>query len=264
MDSVASEPAPPADWQCPDCGGDRIEEGIGDVEGICPNCGLVVRDFESGPVVEDATHDHSHDTDTDDRPQWLDHYSPSNATEQQVRLAVDTLDSLADDLSLSDETKVEAARRYGDAAKAKVTDGRSTVILVAATLHLVARSNGEPRPLAHVVREAGVEREPLAGMTRKLQRELEFEHTGSHPEDYLDHLARELGLESAVERATNVIEAARTGDALNGKSPPGVAGAALYLASDSGVTQREVARTAGVTKETIRVRLNALREAADG
>jgi transcription initiation factor TFIIIB Brf1 subunit/transcription initiation factor TFIIB len=67
-----------------------------------------------------------------------------------------------------------------------------------------------------------------------------------------------------VERATNVIEAARTGDALNGKSPPGVAGAALYLASDSGVTQREVARTAGVTKETIRVRLNALREAADG
>lgn len=40
-----------------------------------------------------------------------------------------------------------------------------------------------------------------------------------------------------------------------GVHPAGVAGAAIYLAADGGVTQRGIAEVAGVTKETIRVRV---------
>jgi transcription initiation factor TFIIB len=82
------------------------------------------------------------------------------------------------------------------------------------------------------------------------------------PTKYIPQIASKTGLSQLTQNhAINIILQAKTKHAVVGKSPLGMAAAALYLASAQThelVTQRELAEAAEVTEVTVRNRYKNL------
>ena len=99
---------------------------------------------------------------------------------------------------------------------------------------------------------------------RYVVRELGLEVAPADPESYIPRFASELDLSDESEReARRLIEGARTTGILSGKSPVGIAAAAIYAAallSNERVTQSEVSEVANVSEVTIRNRYKELLE----
>lgn len=245
---------------CASCGTSAFEEFDGDLSPICSECGFVVgNEAEAPPPSNEDEQDDLTETES-----WSEYYSVTNSTEQQIATAIEELESLGDGLSLVGETREQAAKVYAAAARENVTDGRRTRLVVAAAVCIGAREERSPRPSDRVAQCAGVASSELKRTIRTLQEELDRGYPGVSAAAYIPFLCAAAGVEEQVEQqAIQVAERFQGTSEHSGNHPAGLAGAAVYFASDGGVTQREIARVAGVTKETIRVRLADLREVSE-
>lgn len=99
---------------------------------------------------------------------------------------------------------------------------------------------------------------------RYIIRELGLEVAPAKPESYVPRFCSEFSLPDETERrARELIEGARDGGILSGKSPIGIAAAAVYAASllrDHEVTQSQVSEVADISEVTIRNRYKELLE----
>ena len=252
--------------QCPDCNGTKFDNSIEIFDAICNGCGYVIHDFANPAKYLDVDSDTGPNQSDDDKDQgyqqdWTDVYTVTNSTEQRLATAYESLEHLGNALTLSAEVKKRTATIIATAAKENVIDGRSTEMVVAALIYITARGIGSPRPLVFIVDNIECNTSQLERLVRSLHCELDIEHQGCHPEDYLPYLCRKLGYSKAVkQQAVELIEAAHQAGLTNGKSPTGCAAAALYFASDGDQSQRTVATAVGVSKETIRLRLKEFRD----
>jgi len=102
---------------------------------------------------------------------------------------------------------------------------------------------------------------------RYIIRELNLEVKPADPESYVPRFISDLELSDEVERrARELIEAARNAGVLSGKSPVGLAAAAVYAAAllcNQKVTQNEVSEVADISEVTIRNRYKELLEAGE-
>ena len=102
---------------------------------------------------------------------------------------------------------------------------------------------------------------------RYIIRELNLEVKPADPESYVPRFVSDLELSDEVERrARELIEAARQDGILSGKSPVGLAAAAVYasaLLCNEKVTQSEVSEVADISEVTIRNRYKELLEAGE-
>ncbi|MDY6776465.1 MAG: hypothetical protein SV253_10425 [Halobacteria archaeon] len=247
------------DISCPDCGSANLDESIPGMDAICDECGYVIEDYDdiSTETLRDSNSPESSDKTRD--KSWSEVSTVTNGTEERISESLEILDNLSDELGLSKDTRGKAAKIYEKAAIANLTDGRPTSLVVGASLYLSSRENGEIRPLASFSREVGSTKADIKNVAQMLHREFDVEWYLCEPVDYLPYLSQELGYDNTTRETAEQILAKFDGNN-SGKSPTGFAGAALYLASDDQTTQREIAYVSGVTKETIRVRLNELRE----
>ncbi|MFC6838383.1 transcription initiation factor IIB family protein [Halomarina ordinaria] len=242
---------------CPECAATDIDRTVPAVEAVCTVCGIVITDL-AATTVEPTPE--PPDEDTAERAEWTDVYTVSDSTEQRLADAFTCLEALADHLKASVDLKLRAAQVYCDAALADLVDGRSTETVVASTLLIAGHDLGDAYPSRWVARELGLRERTLQRTTRDLTRTLDLQGA-SPPAGYLSFLRRELHLDATTEQqARGLLEQVVAETAIAGKHPASVAGAALYLSADGAVTQREVADAAGVTQETIRVRLREFRE----
>jgi transcription initiation factor TFIIB len=124
-----------------------------------------------------------------------------------------------------------------------------------------------PRSLDEVERVSRVEKMELTRTYRYVIRELNLEVKPADPESYVPRFASDLELSDEVERrARELIEAARQDGILSGKSPVGLAAAAVYasaLLCNEKVTQSEVSEVADISEVTIRNRYKELLEAGE-
>lgn len=246
---------------CASCKASSFERLDDDLSLICSECGFVVGTEAKipPPLTEDGSED------TNEADSWSEYYAVTNSTEQQVATAFEYLETLGDDLSLSIETREQVADVYATAALENVTDGRLTLLVVAAAICIGAREAGRPRPSNRVAQAVGIDPGQVKRTIRLFQEELDRGYSGMSPAAYVPFLCEDAGLDQDVERqAIQLAEQFRSETNNKGKHPAGIAGAAIYLASDGTVTQRSIAMVAGVTKETIRVRLEELREVDNG
>ena len=99
---------------------------------------------------------------------------------------------------------------------------------------------------------------------RFLSRELNIKLKPTSPINYIPRFASQLKLSGKVEsKAIEIIRDAKKEGLSSGKTPSGLAAAALYIASvllGERKTQRDVADIAGVTEVTIRNRYKELTE----
>jgi transcription initiation factor TFIIB len=199
---------------------------------------------------------------------WNERFRTRDSKERNLKQALGEIDRMASALGLPDNVRETASVIYRRALQDNLLPGRSIEGVATASLYAAARQAGVPRSLDEVNRVSRVDKMELTRTYRYIIRELNLEVKPADPESYVPRFVSDLELEDEVERrARELIEAARESGMLSGKSPVGLAAAAVYAAAllcNDKVTQSEVSEVADISEVTIRNRYHELLEAEEG
>ena len=241
--------------ECTSCGESALVELSEVPSSICSVCGFACGTGAEAPTFPEQSEESSFEVET-----WEEYYSVSNGTEQNIATAFDYLEALADKLHLSVEIRLQVADVYAAASREKLTDGRPTPLVVAASLCIGTREAEVPRPSKRVAQTADLDSRTVKRTIRTFQKELNRGFLDASASAYLPHLCDDMDIESSIkQRASDLISRYESQKGCSGNHPAGIAGAAIYVTADDLVTQREIATSAGTSKETIRVRVADIR-----
>ena len=200
----------------------------------------------------------------------LDATSQVSASEaRNLQQAVNILQIYVDKLHLSQSIAERAMLIYRRALKAGLVRGRSIRSIMAAAVYAACRSMRAPRDLPELEKVYPiVKRKTIAQGYRLLLKHLKLKVPVADPARYLNKIASKVGLDQGtVQEALKILQEAHKRGATVGKDPVGIAAAALYMAcqeTDQTITQKDIARAAGVTEVTVRNRFKGLKEVLEG
>ncbi|WP_332899028.1 transcription initiation factor IIB [Haladaptatus sp. CMSO5] len=197
---------------------------------------------------------------------WDERFRTRNHGERNLMQALGEIDRMASALGLGKEVRETAAAIYRRALEAKLLPGRSIEGMATAALYAAARIEGSPRSIPEVAVVSRIDEMEFKRTYRYLIRELNLGVTLATPDDYVGRFASALSLsEETVAQARALLRIGETKNLHVGKSPTGLAAAAVYAAAlltNEKLTQDEVSAVADVSTVTIRVRYQELLEAA--
>jgi transcription initiation factor TFIIB len=197
---------------------------------------------------------------------WNERFRTRDAKERNLKQALGEIDRMASALGLPDNVRETASVIYRRALDENLLPGRSIEGIATAAVYAAARQANVPRSLDEVGRVCRVDKEEFKRAYRYIVKELSLAIEPADPTEYLPRFASELDAGDATERkAVELIETASEAQLLSGKSPVGIAAAALYagsLLTSEGLTQSEVGDVADISEVTIRNRYKDLLEAA--
>jgi len=193
---------------------------------------------------------------------WNERFRTRDSKERNLKQALGEIDRMASALGLPENVRETASVIYRRALDEDLLPGRSIEGVSTAALYAAARQAGTPRSLDEFARVSRVDRMELTRAYRYVVRELSLEIQPADPESYVPRFASDLGLSDETERrARDLLRAAKGTDVPSGKSPVGLAAAAVYAASlltNEAVTQSEVGEVANISEVTIRNRYKEL------
>lgn len=186
-----------------------------------------------------------------------------SSLDRNIAQAMTEMDRLASQLGLSNSIRELAAMLYRKLIIGKRVKSRSIDATVAASIYAACRVRESPRSLEEIAVFSPVSKKKIGAHYRMLATKLKLKMPIPGPENYVSRFIAELGLPAEVQAMTlEIIERAKgERNLVSGRDPRGLAAAAIYIASiitDQRVTQRAIARTAGVTEVTIRNRYKEL------
>jgi transcription initiation factor TFIIB len=171
-------------------------------------------------------------------------------------------------VGLPDNVRETASVIYRRALAENLLPGRSIEGVSTASLYAAARQAGTPRSLDEITAVSRVDKDEIARTYRYVVRELKLEIQPADPASYVPRFASELDLPDETERrARELLDGAKQQGLHSGKSPVGLAAAAMYAAAlltNEKVTQNEVSEVANISEVTIRNRYHELLEADEG
>ena len=174
---------------------------------------------------------------------------------------------MASSLGLPENVRDMASVIYRRALNDDLLPGRSIEGVATAALYASARQTGTPRSLDEISDVSRVDKMELTRTYRYIVRQLGLEVQPADPVSYLPRFTSELNLsEEAERRARELLQAAKKDGLHSGKSPVGLAAAAIYAAAlltNEKVTQSEVSEVTDVSEVTIRNRYKELLESAE-
>jgi transcription initiation factor TFIIB len=198
---------------------------------------------------------------------WNERFRTRDSKERNLKQALGEIDRMASALGLPETVRETASVIYRRALEDDLLPGRSIEGVATSALYAAARQAGNPRSLDEMTTVSRVDKMELTRTYRYIVRELTLEIQPADPESYVPRFISDLDLADEVERqARDLIEAARADGTLSGKSPVGIAAAAVYAAAllaNQKVTQSEVSEVASISEVTIRNRYKELLEAGD-
>jgi transcription initiation factor TFIIB len=193
---------------------------------------------------------------------WDERFRTRDSKERNLKQALGEIDRMASALGLPDRIRETASVVYRRALDENLLPGRSIEGVATAALHTAARQAGAPRTVDEMTRVARVDEQEFTRTYRYIVRELSLEVQPADPASYIPRFASELDAPDAVERrARELVETAKREAIHSGKSPVGIAAAAIYAAGlleDADLTQRDVGDAADVSEVTIRDRYREL------
>ena len=199
---------------------------------------------------------------------WNERFRTRDSKERNLKQALGEIDRMASALGLPDNVRETASVIYRRALDEDLLPGRSIEGVSTSSLYAAARQAGTPRSLDEIAAVSRVEKDEIARTYRYVVRELKLEIQPADPESYVPRFASDLGLSDEAERrARSLLNTAKEQGIHSGKSPVGLAAAAVYAASllvNEKVTQSEVSDVANISEVTIRNRYHELLEAEDG
>jgi transcription initiation factor TFIIB len=196
---------------------------------------------------------------------WNERFRTRDSKERNLKQALGEIDRMASALGLPESVRETASVIYRRALDEDLLPGRSIEGVSTASLYAAARQAGNPRSLDEIDAVSRVEKDEIARTYRYIVRELNLEIQPADPESYVPRFASDLQLSEEVERrARELLKTAKDKGVHSGKSPVGLAAAAVYAASllaNEKVTQSEVSEVANISEVTIRNRYHELLEA---
>ncbi len=196
---------------------------------------------------------------------WNERFRTRDSKERNLKQALGEIDRMASALGLPDNVRETASVIYRRALNEGLLPGRSIEGVATASLYAAARQANTPRSLDEVANVSRVDKDEIARTYRYVVRELKLEVKPADPASYVPRFCSELGLSEEVQRrARTLLESAKQAGVHSGKSPVGLAAAAVYAASlltNEKVTQNEVSEVANISEVTIRNRYHELLEA---
>jgi transcription initiation factor TFIIB len=198
---------------------------------------------------------------------WNERFRTRDSKERNLKQALGEIDRMASALGLPENVRETASVIYRRALDEDLLPGRSIEGVSTASLYAAARQAGTPRSLDEIANVSRVDKDEIARTYRYVVRELNLEIQPADPESYVPRFASDLDLSEEVERrARQLLQNAKQQGVHSGKSPVGLAAAAVYAASlltNEKVTQSEVSEVANISEVTIRNRYHELLEAED-
>ena len=185
-----------------------------------------------------------------------------SSSEQNLFQAMNVLTRLSDKLHIPKKIEEEAALIYRRALSKGLIRGRSIKSIVAASLYAACRLTRTPRSLKTITKASTRNLKEISRNYRLIQRELDLTIPIDDPLQYVSKIASQAGLSQKTQTtAIGLLQKAKQRQAVAGKGPAGVAAAALYIASIMNfekITQKKLAKAAGVTDVTVRNRYRGL------
>ncbi|SDR42309.1 transcription initiation factor IIB [Natronobacterium texcoconense] len=199
---------------------------------------------------------------------WNERFRTRDSKERNLKQALGEIDRMASALGLPDNVRETASVIYRRALEEDLLPGRSIEGVSTASLYAAARQAGTPRSLDEISAVSRVEKDEIARTYRYVIRELGLEVQPADPESYVPRFASDLDLPDETERrARQLLKTAKDAEIHSGKSPVGLAAAAVYAAAlltNEKVTQNDVSEVASISEVTIRNRYHELLEAEEG
>ena len=195
---------------------------------------------------------------------WNERFRTRDSKERNLKQALGEIDRMASALGLPENVRETASVIYRRALDENLLPGRSIEGVATAALYAAAKQAGTPRSLDEVAAVSRVEKSEIARTYRYVVRELGLEIKPADPKSYVPRFASDLDLsEESERRARQLLDGARDAGVHSGKSPVGLAAAAVYAASlltNEKVTQAAVSEVADISEVTIRNRYHELLE----
>ncbi len=196
---------------------------------------------------------------------WNERFRTRDSRDRNLKQALGEIDRMASALGLPRNVRETASVIYRRALEEDLLPGRSIEGVATSVLYAAARLGGTPRSLDEMAAVSRVEKDEIARTYRYVVRQLKLEIEPADPQSFLPRFSSELGLsEEAEHRAHQLLQTAKDQEIHSGKSPVGLAAAAVYAASlltNEKVTQSEVSDVANISEVTIRNRYHELLEA---
>jgi transcription initiation factor TFIIB len=196
---------------------------------------------------------------------WNERFRTRDSKERNLKQALGEIDRMSSALGLPDNVRETASVIYRRALDENLLPGRSIEGVSTASVYAAARQAGVPRSLDEVAGVSRVEKSEIARTYRYVVRELGLEVQPADPESYVPRFASDLELSDEAEnRARKLLQNAKEQGVHSGKSPVGLAAAAVYAASlltNEKTTQAAVSEVADISEVTIRNRYHELLEA---
>jgi len=199
---------------------------------------------------------------------WNERFRTRDSKERNLKQALGEIDRMASALGLPENVRETASVIYRRALDEDLLPGRSIEGVSTASVYAAARQAGVPRSLDEITDVSRVGKSEIARTYRYVVRELGLEVAPADPESYVPRFASSLGLsEESERRARQLLQNAKEQGVHSGKSPVGLAAAAVYAAAlltNEKTTQAAVSDVADISEVTIRNRYHELLEAEQG
>ncbi|MFW5956005.1 MAG: transcription initiation factor IIB [Halorhabdus sp.] len=196
---------------------------------------------------------------------WNERFRTRDSKERNLKQALGEIDRMASALGLPENVRETASVIYRRALDEDLLPGRSIEGVSTASVYAAARQAGVPRSLDELTEVSRVDKDEIARTYRYVVRELGLEVKPADPESYVPRFTSDLELsEEAERRARELLQNAKEEGVHSGKSPVGLAAAAIYAASlltNEKTTQAAVSEVADISEVTIRNRYHELLEA---
>ncbi|MCF2168257.1 transcription initiation factor IIB, partial [Halobacterium salinarum] len=198
---------------------------------------------------------------------WQERIRTKDAGERNLKQALGEIERMASALGLPKEVRETASVIYRRALSEDLLPGRSIEGVATAALYASARQLSTPRSIDEVANVSRIDEMEFKRTYRYIVRELSLEVAPADPAQYVPRFASDLDLPDEVERRSReLISNAQADGVTSGKSPVGLAAAAIYASSlltNHKVTQSEVSEVTDVSEVTIRNRYQELLEATE-
>lgn len=190
---------------------------------------------------------------------WNQRAKTQDSRDRNLQHALGEIDRMASALGLPKDVREIASMIYRRCLKQDMLPGRSIEGMSTASLYAASRMEDIPRSLKEMEQVSRVDEKEIGRAYRYIDRELGLGIGPSDPVKYIPRFIGELDdVTQETERlARKLVQKVKEEELHSGKTPPGIAAAAIYMAGklcNEAPTQEELAGVTGVTEVTIRER----------
>jgi transcription initiation factor TFIIB len=189
---------------------------------------------------------------------WNRRFETRDSKDKNLRHALGEIQRMASALGVPRGVREIASMIYRRCLDDGLLPGRSIEGVSTAALYAATRMEDMPRSLTEMERVSRVGEMEIGRAYRYIDRELGLGIGPSDPAKYIPRFTADLGMsQESVRLAERLVTLVQENGLHWGKSPPGIAGAAIYMAgqlSNETPTQSDLADVTGMTEVTIRER----------